>query len=391
MGRYAKKDVMMYASCIQNLCGIECHYFHLKQSSFDHGFMPVTCGLCQCAGALVCNGQSIHARALSGLREGQFARIYFCQAGFAFVGGGLMDKNGNAMAGLVAGPVRIAEEDHETPPSAQHAPKTLSGEKLKQLEEMTAAICEMLFMRKGGPQETERNGPYRVKGEVADSELYRLLDNEKQLQTYIAQGDVSRAEQYLQKIIQHRHFKQANNLQELKTRVIELIVLVSRAAIAGGADVNKIFWFNTHYVAEIEQMTGLEALQEWLQQTMAEFMNRAIGFTQNKYLNVMAEILSYIKQHYTEKISLHDISAHVYVSKSHFCKIFKSTMGCSFTTYINKMRVEKCKIYLMDHKYSLVEISSMVGFEDQSYFTRVFKKMVGISPGKFRELRGRLY
>ena len=44
----------------------------------------------------------------------------------------------------------------------------------------------------------------------------------------------------------------------------------------------------------------------------------------------------------------------------------------------------------MNSKFSLVEIAGMVGYEDQSYFTKVFKKMTGLSPGKYREKRGKI-
>ena len=63
-------------------------------------------------------------------------------------------------------------------------------------------------------------------------------------------------------------------------------------------------------------------------------------------------------------------------------------MHCNFANYVNNLRVEKSKILLMDQSINLIDLAAMVGFEDQSYFTKVFKKVVGVSPGKYRENRG---
>ena len=88
------------------------------------------------------------------------------------------------------------------------------------------------------------------------------------------------------------------------------------------------------------------------------------------------------------KISLEEVAAHVFLSPSYFSKIFKEEMKCNFSRYLNMVRIEKGKSLLVDDAIPLVDISNMVGYEDQSYFSKVFKKIVGVSPGKYRESRG---
>ena len=88
------------------------------------------------------------------------------------------------------------------------------------------------------------------------------------------------------------------------------------------------------------------------------------------------------------KITLEEVSSHVYLSPSYFSKIFKEEMKYNFNTYLNHIRIEVSKQLLADDKVLLVDVSSLVGYEDQSYFSKVFKKMTGVSPGKFRENRG---
>jgi YesN/AraC family two-component response regulator len=65
-------------------------------------------------------------------------------------------------------------------------------------------------------------------------------------------------------------------------------------------------------------------------------------------------------------------------------------MKCNFNSYLNKVRIEMSKKLLTDHDIPLVDVANMVGYEDQSYFTRVFRSNVGISPGKYRERNGQM-
>ena len=75
----------------------------------------------------------------------------------------------------------------------------------------------------------------------------------------------------------------------------------------------------------------------------------------------------------------------MYLSKSYFCRIIKDELGCTFTEYVNRIRVERSKTLLRSSGMSIAEIACAVGFDDQSYYTRIFKKQVGVAPGKFRE------
>ena len=63
-------------------------------------------------------------------------------------------------------------------------------------------------------------------------------------------------------------------------------------------------------------------------------------------------------------------------------------MDTSFTDYLSRTRIERSIELLRDTDMSLLEIAGLVGFEDQSYFTKVFKKETGLSPKKYRDSRG---
>ena len=88
------------------------------------------------------------------------------------------------------------------------------------------------------------------------------------------------------------------------------------------------------------------------------------------------------------RITLDDTAAHVYLSPSYLSKIFKEEMRTTFNAYLNSVRVEKSKTILLSNSLSISEVSDLVGFADQSYFNKVFKKYAGITPKKYRDIRG---
>ena len=73
------------------------------------------------------------------------------------------------------------------------------------------------------------------------------------------------------------------------------------------------------------------------------------------------------------------------MSRSYLSKLFKDETGYSLFSYINHVRIEKSKELLLNDTISLVDVAGLCGFEDQSYFTKVFKKETGISPKRFRD------
>ena len=103
---------------------------------------------------------------------------------------------------------------------------------------------------------------------------------------------------------------------------------------------------------------------------------------------IISEVKSYIDNHFTESLQLKDIAGAHYISRFYLSHIFKEETGDSLFAYINKVRISKSKMLLLDSAVNLVDVAGLCGFDDQSYFTKVFKKATGISPKKYRDTRG---
>ena len=93
--------------------------------------------------------------------------------------------------------------------------------------------------------------------------------------------------------------------------------------------------------------------------------------------------LAYIDKNYSQPITLETVARKTGMSKFYFSRLFKQEMGMSFKRYLNLTRIQAAKTLLARDEYNVTEVGYAVGFNDASYFSRVFRKVEGSSPKKF--------
>ncbi|WP_455716977.1 AraC family transcriptional regulator [Anaerosporobacter sp.] len=103
-----------------------------------------------------------------------------------------------------------------------------------------------------------------------------------------------------------------------------------------------------------------------------------------KKSDIRKQILSYIQENYASPISLEDLADLSHMSTKYFCHYFKQNFSMTFLEYVTRYRIEKARIFLKDTGLSVMEIGFLVGYENFSYFIRTFKRIVGITPAKYR-------
>ncbi|UUZ81017.1 AraC family transcriptional regulator [Paenibacillus sp. P26] len=95
--------------------------------------------------------------------------------------------------------------------------------------------------------------------------------------------------------------------------------------------------------------------------------------------------LEYMEIHYTEGISVGDVSRHIGVDRTHFTKQFRKTYGLTPIEHLQQMKMNRAKQLLEQTGYTLTEIAHSVGYPDLFSFSKAFKKIVGISPNGYRQ------
>jgi AraC-like DNA-binding protein/ligand-binding sensor protein len=231
---------------------------------------------------------------------------------------------------------------------------------------------------------------YIKKMEDSEAEISRYpFEKETDLIDYIENGETRRARAALNEILGNVFFATGGDLKMVRARVLELVVLLSRAAVRGGADAEQIFGMNYQYINRINSFTNIESIASWLSIVIGKFSELVFDMREIKHADAIQRAMHYVRENFHDKISLDDAASYVNLSPSYLSKLFKKELDLNFNTYLNQVRVEKSKNFLLNTEISLIDIAGMCGFEDQSYFSKVFKKFSGSSPGKFRENRGR--
>jgi AraC-like DNA-binding protein len=225
------------------------------------------------------------------------------------------------------------------------------------------------------------------KAEGDGAKLYPL-DKEDELLAAMQRGDKKSATGLLNQILGHIFFYSGLSMDVIRSRVVELVALLSRAAVKGGADMEAVLGMNYTYLNEVDKVNSIEDLAYWLSLVMNRYMDTVFPFVAVKHVNTIYKAVDFIRSNYMNKITLEETAQYVYLSPAYFSKIFKEETKSNFNVFLNNIRIEQAKKLLLNDNINLSDISNIVGYEDQSYFTKVFKRVTGVSPGRFRQARG---
>jgi len=178
---------------------------------------------------------------------------------------------------------------------------------------------------------------------------------------------------------------EGGNFDNIKGRVFELFGTISQHALDSGASIQKIFSLDFNQVFTMSQVHSIDALFNWIVHIIDHFIDNVYSSLVLAQSDIIKQALIFIDDACCEKISLNDLAAHLHISKAYLSKLFNQEVGVSFTTFLNDKRIQKSLDYLNDKELNLAEIALQVGFEDQSYYTKVFKKLLGETPKEYRK------
>lgn len=109
----------------------------------------------------------------------------------------------------------------------------------------------------------------------------------------------------------------------------------------------------------------------------------------DRNMKFIDEMKKYIRENFTNDISLDQVAEHVGLNPDYLGRLFKRIEGLTFTDYLISLRMEKAKELLGERELSIKEIAYMVGYSDPNYFSRAFKKYVGISATQYEKVKSK--
>ena len=131
-------------------------------------------------------------------------------------------------------------------------------------------------------------------------------------------------------------------------------------------------------------------LKPWKEERLCELINTAIENVRSMQktdgiVHSQKDVIKdYIDRNYKKDISAKDVAGMLGYSDVYFSKVFKQLFDDNFINYLTKIRIDRAKVLLKDVSFNIKEVGKSVGYADSNYFTKVFKRSIGISPSEYR-------
>lgn len=213
-------------------------------------------------------------------------------------------------------------------------------------------------------------------------ELYLL--QEPMLLATIRRGDRGEARRIINHVLVHIYSAGEERSDLLKGLLLELVVMISRAAVEAGAMQSEVLGLNFRFLTELADLEDDEDLAAWLRKMLEHVFSTIEEQKDFTPPLLIGKALNYMRQNLHREISRDVVARHAGISPSHFSRLLKERTGRSFTELLRQCRVDLACDLLCNSDETLASVAETCGFCDQAYFTKVFQDIKGLTPGQFR-------
>jgi AraC-like DNA-binding protein len=213
-------------------------------------------------------------------------------------------------------------------------------------------------------------------------ELYLL--QEPMLLAAIRRGERGEARRIINHVLVHIYSAGQERSDLLKGLLLELVVMMSRAAVEAGAMQSDVLGLNFRCLTELAGIHDDEDLASWLRKTLEHVISTIEKQEDFTPPLLIGKALDFMRHNLHRAISRDEVARQAGISPSHFSRRLKERTGRSFTDLLRQCRVDLACDFLRRTEKPLVEIAGECGFCDQAYFTRVFREVKGVTPRQFR-------
>lgn len=255
------------------------------------------------------------------------------------------------------------------------------------LKSFSISPVEYSYRRLQGFHEQVQAAKIYQEHSVNYDDIYKRYDNENMLLKLIEKGDSAHISQTFSAMIQlsSEQMDMFNStVYHSPTAIIR--ALSRKAAERSGLSVVKIDEITQKAVHQMTSATTASEQNRLLLQMLtdlAQAVHEHLQHTQGMS-EPIKKIVEYIALNYTQNITIADLAKHSHMSASHLSKLFKEETHQTITQYIAAYRCRQAAEMLKNTTLSISDISSYVGYSDNNYFVKVFKKVYGMTPGAYR-------
>lgn len=212
------------------------------------------------------------------------------------------------------------------------------------------------------------------------------FEKERTLLTSIRAGDRNGARRVLNEMLASIYLSSPRQAV-LRARAIELMSCLTRAAIEDNPLMEPLIERNHAWTERLVRAGSFEDLSHVLMEALDDFIDGIYLHGINRSNTKVRMALDYISENYTKKISLRDIAAKVGLSACRLAHLVKEFTGKTILQVIQQVRIRHAQQLLERTSRNCTDIAYEVGFQDQSYFIKHFRRLSGTTPARYRKSR----
>lgn len=203
----------------------------------------------------------------------------------------------------------------------------------------------------------------------------------------IEQANLDEFNERLNDFIQSGEFGRLSLTSEVRNKkdiAIAITSLITRAAIRGGLNEESAYSLNDDCCQKIEKMESIHSVSNLIQEIGFIFIKRMLSVKSRVGYLLIYKIQNYIYHHQYDQLNLNSMSENLGYSKAYLMRIFKKYTNKTIIEFSNEKKIQEAKNQLLYSQKKISTISEELGFSNQSYFSKTFQKIEGISPSKFK-------
>lgn len=320
-----------------------------------------------------------------------------------------LEFEGRIMGALVGGEVAVDSDPYSHIETVNHlvaqgCPREAAIKYVNELpvwdtQEKTREAGEYLFKlfyQASGwvPVQLQRNHARQVQQREIAEQIHQLkkglhaaspLEEERRLLSLMKAGDLRAARGELNRTLGVM-FSQTANLSLLRAQAIEMMGYLVRAAVEDNSAMEPLIEKNHRWMTRIMEARDFEDLSRALQEALDDFMGNMALQGHTRSGEASAKALAWLSDHYHESVTLAQLAKAVGLSGFRVAHILKESTGKTMLQHVHRLRVQEAQRLLEGSDMSCSDIAYEVGFSDQSYFIKQFRRWMGMPPYRYRKM-----
>jgi len=242
----------------------------------------------------------------------------------------------------------------------------------KELELQQFLLNEEITMRKN------------LEEKLNSQSLNFFLEKEKALIGKIKLSDLKQCRQIFKVMLSDIFSESRGKLQIIKGRVFELVVVMSRASVETGVDPEKSIRLNANFMQELNNTYSIIEINVVASSILELYLEEIRNHSKLKNRITIEGLKGFIINNYQKNLTLEEIADSVYLSPFYVSHIFKESQNMTVMEYMTKVKLDEAKKMLHNPRFKIEEIATNLGYNDGSYFSKVFRRNEGMTPTQFR-------